>query len=102
VFLVVGGNVKRSAILLGVVILFAACATSSSGPKKVWVMHADDLADNPSAQLDQDNTVVCENVLIAGTHIPQRICQTARDRDQNRQQTQDALKAKVRSFQVAQ
>jgi hypothetical protein len=93
-----GGNVKRSAILLSVVILFAACATSSSGPKKVWVMHPDDLADNPTAQLDQDNTVVCENVQIVGSHFPQRICQTVRDRELNRQQTQNHLDGKIPSF----
>jgi hypothetical protein len=93
-----GGNMKRSAILLGIVILFSACATSSSAPKPVYVIHADDLADNPSAQLDQD-TVVCENVLVVGSHFPQRICQTVRDREENRQQTQNHLSGKVPSFQ---
>ncbi len=90
---------KRSAILLGVAILFAACATSSPGPRKVTVMHADDLADNPTAQLDPDNTVVCETVQVAGSHIPQRVCQTARDREANRQQTQNHLDGKIPSFQ---
>jgi hypothetical protein len=103
VFLVLkGGTVKRSVILFGVLILFAACATSSSGPRKITVMHVDDLADNPAAELDPDQTVLCENVLMAGSHIPQRICQTVRDRDQIRQQTQDHFNGKVRSFQVAQ
>jgi hypothetical protein len=91
---------KRSSILLGVVILFGACATSSSKPKPVYVMHADDLADNPTAQLDQD-TVVCENVIVVGSHFPQRICQTVRDREQNRQQTQNILSGKVPGFQRA-
>ncbi len=90
---------KRSAILLGVLILFAACATSSPGPRKVTVMHADDLGDNPTQQVDYDNTVICETVLTAGSHIPQRVCQTARDREVNRQQTQNHFDGKNPSFQ---
>ena len=62
-------------------------------------MHADDLADNPTAQLDLDQTVLCENVQVAGSHIPQRICQTARDRELNRQQTQNHFSGKIPSFQ---
>jgi hypothetical protein len=73
------------------VILLAACVTSSPSPKKVTVMHPDDLADNPTAQLDRDNTVVCENIIIAGSHFSQRICMTPRERDLMRQQTQNTI-----------
>jgi len=95
-----GGNVKRLASVLGFLSLLAACATSSPTPKKITVIHADDVADNPTANLDPD-TVVCETVQVVGSRIPQRLCMTHRDREENRQQTQTRL-GKNPNLQVAQ
>jgi hypothetical protein len=95
-----GGNVKRLASVLGFLSLLAACATSSPTPKKITVAHADDIADNPTATLDPD-TVVCETVQVVGSHIPQRVCITHRDREEMRQQTQTRL-GKTPNLQVAQ
>ncbi len=92
------GNVKRLTSVLGFLILLAACASSSPSPKKITVTHADDIADNPTANVDPD-TVVCETVRVAGSHIPQRLCMTHRDREEYRQQTQARL-GKTPNFQA--
>jgi hypothetical protein len=90
--------VKHSAIALGALILLTACATSSPSPRKITVMHADDLGDNPTGQLDRDNTVICDNVPIAGTHFPQRICQTVRERELARERTQTELGTQMQNL----
>jgi len=81
---------KRASSVLGFLILSAACATSSPQQKKMTVTHADDVAEKPAAKLDPD-TVVCEYEQMVGSHIPQRLCMTVRDRELARQALQNQL-----------
>jgi hypothetical protein len=95
-----GGNMKRSAMMLGFVILSAACATSQS-PKKVYAIHADDLGDKEHVQLDRENTVICEDVPVAGSHFPQRICMTNADRERMRHSVQNQMTSQSPSSQIS-
>jgi hypothetical protein len=51
---------------------------------------AEDVAEHPAAKLDPD-TVVCEYEQLVGSHIPQRLCMTVRDRELARQALQNQL-----------
>ena len=85
---------KRSASVLGFLILVAACATSSPSQKKMVVAHADDVADDPGKKVDP-NTVICETVQLVGSHIPQQLCIRYQDKIEIQQRLQNQLDSQL-------
>jgi hypothetical protein len=74
--------------------LILGCATASP-PQQAPGATAQGVQQDKAAvaQKDPDNTLICEEVPMTGSHIPQRVCRTKRQIKQEREQAQKALES---------
>ncbi len=84
---------RGAASALGLLLfLSSACVTSSKQVLTAGAMQAEISAISATARLDPDKTIECEMENIVGSHIPQRICLSLREIEENRSDASKALR----------
>ncbi len=81
---------KTSCVGVAMMGLLLGCATAAPPPAPTGSAQAAQ-QDKAAAPADADNELVCEEVPITGSHLPQRVCRTRRQIQREREAAQKAL-----------
>jgi hypothetical protein len=87
-------------ILGGVVMmgLFLGCATATPAQQASSATAQDPqaektaVADAKDAKQDPDRTLICESIKVTGSHIPRKVCRTARQVQEEREAAEKAIR----------
>ncbi len=77
-------------VMLGLVLGCATAAPQQQAPAAT-AQGAPQQDKAAVAKQDSDRTLICEEVPMTGSHIPQRICRTQRQIKQDREKAQNAV-----------
>jgi hypothetical protein len=80
---------KTSCVGVAMIGLLLGCATAAPPPAPTGSAQA--AQQDKTAAADPDNELVCEEVPITGSHLPQRVCRTRRQIQREREAAQKAL-----------
>lgn len=87
----------KNFILGAILLLAAACAApAATGARSAGSANP---SDKKVANADPNTTYVCEKVRPTGSNIPEEVCRTVRQRDEDRRQAQEAL-SRPRTYPV--
>jgi vancomycin resistance protein YoaR len=82
-------------VMMGLVIGCATATPAQQAPSATAQGQQADktaVADAKDAKKDPDRTLICESVKVTGSHIPRKVCRTARQVQEEREAAEKAIR----------